>query len=305
MELFYLIFLSMIGSVTMVWTIPFIIFKVLGVSLFVVKDQQKIDKILKILDNKILTTMYNYQYGEMKKSGFIFSFSIIGYVHEKLEEDKTIQILYILMSKKHFQKISKEEDDDTKVSVVVDTKIDTFVRDGAFWRPYYEKHTILFNDIDPNFHQQKIMDDIVTYYQKNQYCTAFINGIPGSGKTTIAYFLAKRLNGSLCKTFKPYEPGDSLIKLIDRASPTKEKPLVILFDEVNILMRKIHDQLIERHKNIPIQIQDKTSFNTFLDDMKYNKNIILLMTSNESKEQLDVLDSSYLRKGRVDVYASV
>ena len=38
------------------------------------------------------------------------------------------------------------------------------------------------------------------------------------------------------------------------------KPLIILMDEINITIRKIHNQTIDPHKDIPIPVFDKTSF---------------------------------------------
>ena len=161
------------------------------------------------------------------------------------------------------------------------------------------------DDIYPNRNQHLIIDSVKSFYNKKKFANIFIQGEPGCGKTTITMFLAKELNGCICKTFKPFEPGDTLIKLVDKVNPTFEKPLIILFDEINILIRKIHDLKIERHKDIPISVYDKTSFNTFLEDMKQNLNIILVMTSNESRDQIDMLDKSYLREGRVNMYFSL
>jgi ATP-dependent Clp protease ATP-binding subunit ClpA len=49
-------------------------------------------------------------------------------------------------------------------------------------------------------------------------------------------------------------------------------------------------------------VYNKTTFNSFLDDMVFHKNIILIMTSNTSKEKIDQIDPSYLRQGRVNTY---
>jgi len=41
------------------------------------------------------------------------------------------------------------------------------------------------------------------------------------------------------------------------------------------------------------------------DDLIFFKNIILIMTSNESKEEIDALDPAYLRTGRTDKCVSM
>ncbi len=301
----YLILGILFGSVTVIWSIPFLLLKLFGSSLFVIRDQKKVEKILKKIDNNITSTMYNYQYGEIKKSGLFFSKNSVGYLHEKKEEDQVVFDLYIIMSKKTFDIISKDDDNNDKISVIVDNKITMYDRDGTYWRLYYNKRSIAIGDIEPSIKQRIIIDKIKDFYLKNKFCVSFVQGLPGSGKTTIAYLLAKELNGTICKTFRPYEPNDTMSNLYERIQPNKESPLIILFDEANIMIRKIHDQTIIPHKNIPISVYDKSTFNSFLDDMKYNKNIIILMTSNETKDQIDLLDKSYLRDGRVNIFDNI
>jgi hypothetical protein len=50
---------------------------------------------------------------------------------------------------------------------------------------------------------------------------------------------------------------------------------------------------------MPTLIHNKTSWSTFLDDMVFYKGVILVLTSNTSKKDIDKIDSSYLRDGRI------
>lgn len=305
----YLLLGILFGSATIIWTLPFVLLKVFGISLYVVKDQKKIEKILDKINDKISSTITKFEYGEIKKGGVFGSRNMIGYLHEKGDQDDKKGVtyeLFFITRKKYFDELlSDKVDNNSKIDVIVDQNLEVIERDGSFFRLYYNKRNILFNDIEPNFKQNQIITNILEFYKKNKYCVSFIQGLPGCGKTTIAYFLARELNGTLCKSFKPTDPGDNISNLIERSKPTSEKPLIILFDEVNIMIRKIHDLMIQPHKHIPISVYDKSTFNSFLDDMKFNKNIILIMTSNETREQIDLLDKSYIREGRVNVYSSI
>jgi hypothetical protein len=42
-----------------------------------------------------------------------------------------------------------------------------------------------------------------------------------------------------------------------------------------------------------------------MDDLILYRNVLIIMTSNESKEKMDELDPCYLRKGRVNEYYSM
>jgi hypothetical protein len=305
----YLLIGSLIGSIGILWTLPLIFFKLFGISLYVINDKRKFDIVLKKLNNNVISSMYKYQYGECKNNGIIFSRFCIGYIFEKSEDRQKIQELYILLTKKRYDCLMKESDENDveteKFSNVIGTEIERYDREGNYFRLYYTPRKILFVNNPSEIqkvNQENIVSKIIEFYKSKNRITTFIHGLPGSGKTTIAYLLATQLNGTLCKTFNPIEPGDDLSNLIDRVKPSRSKPLIILMDEINTIIRKIHNQSIEPHKDIPIPVFDKTTFNGFLDDMKYNPYIILLLTSNESKEAIDLLDKSYIREGRVNEY---
>ena len=303
----YLLIGSLLGSVGIIWSLPLILLKLFGMSLYVINDKRKFDSVLKKLNDKVVSSMFKYQYGECKNNGIIFSRFCIGFIFEKVEERQKIQELYILLSKRRYESLIQDDDDteNGKIDIIIGNDIDIYEREGNYFRLYYTPRKIIFENNPTNsqhISQEYIVSKIKESYNARKRCTAFIHGIPGSGKTSIAYLLATELNGTLCKTFNPTEPNDTLSNLIDRIKPTRAKPLIILLDEINTIIRNIHNQTIQPHKDIPIPVYNKTTFNGFLDDMKYNPYIILLLTSNESKEAIDLLDESYIRKGRIDEY---
>jgi hypothetical protein len=117
--------------------------------------------------------------------------------------------------------------------------------------------------------------------------------------------VANRLKGSFSHTFNPTEPGDTLHHLLRDSDPTDEHPTIILLEEVNTMIHAIHDGTIPKHKNVTTCIYNKSTYNTFVDDLILYRNVMIIMTSNESKESIDNLDPCYLRKGRVSSYYSM
>ena len=172
---------------------------------------------------------------------------------------------------------------------------------GNYYNFYYEKRMFNMNKYSPNVQQKNILESIHMLYKKEKRASIFISGDPGTGKSMIGFLLAKELNSKLCRTFNPSDPGDNMIKLVRDLEPSSESPVIIVLDEVNIVIRKITDS-IPPHKNIPTLVHDKITFNRFMDDMMFYENVILILTSNESKKSMDDIDESYLRKGRINEY---
>jgi hypothetical protein len=65
------------------------------------------------------------------------------------------------------------------------------------------------------------------------------------------------MNGKLIRQFDPTEPGDTLIRLNRDTEPDEETPIIIMIDEVDIMIRRIIDQKITLHKDIPTLVKDK------------------------------------------------
>jgi hypothetical protein len=78
-----------------------------------------------------------------------------------------------------------------------------------------------------------------------------------------------------------------------------DNPLVVVLEEVDILLNNIHSQRVFHNKEIPTSVYNKTTWTSFLDDMFIYRKVILIMTSNTSKTEIDKLDNAYLRQGRV------
>ena len=130
--------------------------------------------------------------------------------------------------------------------------------------------------------------------------TAYVYGETGAGKTTLATLLALALNADVCIDFCPTDPGDELGCLIQRVKPTPARPLVILLDEAGDMIADVHEKRIAAHRNIPVAMRTKASYNKLLDYVNTTQvPLIVLMTSNRTEQEIDAMDASYLRDGRV------
>ena len=161
------------------------------------------------------------------------------------------------------------------------------------------------HDLEWYEYQLMLFKNIMEFYKKNNYCKIFLNGPPGTGKTFFAYLMAQKLNCYLTDTYNPCDPGSSLNTCYHRAKKiSPNKPLIIVLDEVDVLLNKIHNQKIPNHKHYKSEVYDKVTWNQFLDKVSYGlyPYLIVLFISNQKKEQIDMLDKAYFRKGRVDIF---
>ncbi len=196
---------------------------------------------------------------------------------------------------------SDESDDDSDMKDKKKSKIKFYERQGNFFWLTYNSRDINVEKYTPRENQKAVISSLKKEYKKTSNVVSVIHGDPGSGKSMIPILLAKELNGYLCDSYNPTEPGDDIAIIYNTIMPSVEKPLILVLEEFDIIIHRIHNNLIQSHKHIPIQIKDKTSWNTLLDriDRGLYPNMFFLLTSNSDPIIIDKLDSSYLRKGRV------
>jgi len=251
--------------------------------------------VLKILHNECHAVSVKNAYGKEFLSGYCFGHQCIGYI----DKDDTIHILTLpsfykrLMTEEHCTlSDAKSEPDIARVSIQV------FTRMGLYSSFYYRSIKLDVSHIRPIGCQIAIVEHIVDLFKSNGRTTVFLHGISGAGKSTIGYLVAKELRATFCHTFRPTDPGDTFAAMIRET--LDEKPLVVVMEEVDVILHSIHDKTISVNPKIPTEVRDKGTWSTLLDDMIFFKKVVLILTSNESKESLDLLDPSYLRKGRID-----
>jgi hypothetical protein len=260
-----------------------------------------------LYDKKQIINIYKYiQYStfidEQKiPHGFILGKKFIGFINKNntlhaLHSSE--KILYIWIHENDFKKLCIHTDE------IEENHIHYWYREGSYWNLQYKKRPFLI-DILPNEKQELIINDISSYYAEFNKGVFFIFGEPGKGKSTLLQLLGNFYKGHTCKTFKMTDPNDTLEYLYRQVEPTKEKPLIILFDEIDTLIHSIHNNEVLKHKHFPIEVYNKTTYNTFFDNMNDNlyPYVILLLTSNKSKEKIaKETHSCYLREGRVNKY---
>ena len=170
----------------------------------------------------------------------------------------------------------------------------------------YELSTIKFID-RPCEQQQQVVDSM-----KRMIATSILNGYGnrlitiiagpnGTGKSQIAKQFAKAMNATVCDDYNPSRQGENFITLIKNVKPSKETPLVILIEEFDKIITKIHEPAKDKFTGLIQSMTDKPSYNMFMDRLSEYDNVFLVITMNSSFKQIDDMDISYTRYGRVDL----
>jgi hypothetical protein len=261
-------------------------------------DKEVTNALIKKMSNHIIYTESTHNNGRNHPSGLFIGNKYYGYIEIK---DGTTITLYA--KEETYNSLIEQEQllpvQTIEQKPIIKNKINVFIRKGSYRSLYYSSMRLDLSHINPIGEQQSVIDSIKHIYNKNGHASVFINGVAGAGKSTIGYLLAKELNGSYCHTFNPTEPGDCLSNLMVDIK-VDDDPVIIVIEEVDIMIQKI-DKGLDKNNEIPIEIYNKTTWNNFMDDLIFYK-IILIFTSNTSKKELDKIDPSYLRKGRIDEY---
>jgi hypothetical protein len=189
------------------------------------------------------------------------------------------------------------------------------VREGTFGWFNYTELKFYPTAMKASAPQQGVLEQLkasfnepdVSGESKKRYCTALLTGKPGAGKSSIPLILANELLKEkeevyFVDNFNPTSPGDSFDKLYSHIEPTKDKPMIVVLEEVDNIVRRLKEG-IPSHKVSPILIQDKPSWNSFFDNFGKGRyrHVYFIMTSNKSQEWFDEEDPSYCRKGRCDL----
>jgi hypothetical protein len=275
------------------------------------KDDEKTRSITKILQTQTMHSIKLFQHGKFYPGGYFMNWKCIGYYNYMDTGDNVVSEIHILTTTTYFQTLFEIEKPlisfniDSKTQPKNTQQLTIYCRSGSYTCSYYTRMTIDINNLEPMGQQIGVTDDICDIFYKKRRGVFFIHGISGAGKSTVGFLVANKTKGTFCHTFNPTDPGDTLPSLLRDSIPCDETPTIIIIEEVNLMIHALHDGNIQKHKNVTTCIHNKSTYNTFMDDLIFYKNVLIIFTSNESKESIDALDPCYLRKGRVDGYYSM
>jgi hypothetical protein len=234
----------------------------------------------------------------------------IGYIIKTNGDRNEITELYIFMNVNK----SKHIFDGVIQTEVNNTHISYWERSGNSYGYRYDNREISYLKLEPYENQKLIISETIRIMNEKESKTSVIllSGLPGTGKSTIATFLAKELLSQLIDkvhyidTFNPTTPGDEFIKIYRRINPTNNSPLIIVLEEIDIIIDEISDN-IPNHKYIPIQIRNKLGWNIWFDklDKGFYPHVYVIMTTNKPINYVDKLDESYMRNNRVNLKAEL
>lgn len=294
---------------------PFLLlFRLIGLNYYIIrKDDEKTRTISKALQKATMNTITLFQCGNYYPSGYFIGWRCAGYYHYMESFEGVSPEIHMITAPSYFAKISESDktaisfsDANQKTQTKTQLKSMTiFLRSGSYTSIWYSRMRIDIRDLAPKGQQSIIVDKICENFEQLHRGVFFIHGVSGAGKSTIGLLVASRLNGTLCHTFNPREPGDTLQCVLRDSDPTDDAPTIILIEEANTLIRNVHEETIPRHKNITTCVHNKSTYNTFMDDLILYRNVLFILTSNESKESIDALDPCYLRNGRVNGHYSM
>lgn len=268
-------------------------------------DREATNNIVKQFAGARKFTKTRHFNGKDVLSGFYFCRKYLAFVDRTQEQE----VIYLFTSVPHYKAMVDQMEEPVVPSAVVSADaparkqtVQVLYRKGSFKNFYYPTVRLDVTHITPLGGQVQVVAAILALYEKKGQATVFLHGVTCAGKSTVGYLLAKELKSKFCHSFNPSDPGDQLAVLIQDAC---EEPLVVVLEEVDGLITAIHEDRVPRNKDMPVCVFNKTTWANFLDDMVFYKNVILLMTSNKSKEEIDALDPAYLRKGRVHLSVSM
>ena len=284
------------------WVSLFIFTRVVGIRQYTIRDLETVKRIQRRLT---CSSGGDEKDRHMGWSAGYWFFLHLNIDTEQREEKMTIWLVgttesYLRLTEQATINVSSSSASAEKTEVEK-KPIKILQRIGSFYSLYFSRRSLTIG-YKPSVSQTAVIDRIVATFQKSGNCVGFLHGPPGTGKSMVGLLLADKLNATFCNNLRPWQPGDTLAALHNEADPTKENPLIVVIDEIDSALLAIHAG-IEPHKNIPIPVCDKPSWNNFLDEI--NNGIypwtVLLLTANRGPDFIRSLDPSYIRPGRVGV----
>ena len=288
------------------WTIIFLLFQLFGIRLYNLKNKEVCRRLQKRVSGRCTHRLDNDD-----SAGFCIGRWYIANINVTKNEYGDYYNVWMVCTQSTFEKLTKTTEKSLLTTAkkesrkcLEDSTVTIFERSGSYNNCYFHKRLLKFDkeSIVPHPRQKEIIENIREHQTRHNCTVAYLHGPPGTGKSFVGLLLAASYNSSYCNTLQPWIPGDFLGILYSEVEPTESSPLILVLDEVDIALEKIHKG-IPPHLNIPISVPDKTGWNRFLDEINWcvYPHLILLLISNRPPSFIDGLDPAYLRKGRVNL----
>jgi hypothetical protein len=305
------------GLVNITGSITFLLATFVGINLTRIEGNSKINLIRK----KIL---YSSLKNNKEHGGLCVGKWFITYFTEITINEAPSTVAYIISTYDFINDIMEDKrdgdgnndkyddnnDNNMNSNCLIEKGIKLYQREGSFWSFRYESRTIYPFKMTERYPQTGILDviDTTTSETNRNFCSVIVSGKPGNGKSTIGILLAQRLLQKVDKinfvdSWSPTDPGDTFENLYTKISPTKLEPLIVMLEEVDGIVSNIHNNKIERHKNIPIPMRCKKDWNSFFDKFSNGRypHTYIILTTNQPFSLFDTMDSSYLRENRITI----
>jgi hypothetical protein len=288
-------------TIAIMWSLVFLPASILGIRVNKVTGA-RMKKFLKKVNHSSIWT-------DDEAEGWVCGQGFIGFVHVTNGERGCSKDLWLVCTKSFYQINIQGINDDEDTNKDENPKNITYwIREGSFWSLNYNSRQLACPKKIIKETQEKAVTQIMTEYASRNYAVCLLHGKAGGGKSMTAQYLCAELLKSkkavhFCDTHAPYEHSDNFDTFYNRISPTEESPLILVFEEVDGMILNLHTQTIKQTEHHPIQIKNKTDWNSFLDkfDREIYPHIIIIMTTNKSDKWFDEMDTSYMRQGRVNL----
>ena len=149
-----------------------------------------------------------------------------------------------------------------------------------------------------------IYESVIQQY--NHSGVYLLCGIPNTGKTTTAKKLFDYFEDTsvicpdiLSPPFSIPTLTKSALYFYNKVKPEKDKYLIFILDEVDVIIDEMMETKNNTHFYETLRKPTKQAWNSFLEKISTLNNVVLLLTTNKTKEYFDTKDKSLFREHRV------
>lgn len=231
---------------------------------------------------------------------------VFGYINTEYKERDTNNVIYLVLRKKNLHKLTENNN---KVKIVKKKNINVYGICGrASWNVKIEK---IRKYNEPKFiPHMNIIKNVIDEYKYivendllgNGYLGCLFYGQPGTGKSSIGYNIALKLDSNIVMNFDPTTLGLRLNDFLKSHEHSIEKPIVIVINEFDKIVKNCFEEKLENKTEYFRMAHSKPTLNNFLDDLRMEKGVILICSSNETIEWFNYNNfDSVIRDGRINI----